>query len=334
MAMSDQPIIIKRIKKVSGGHHGGAWKVAYADFVTAMMAFFLLLWLLSVSTPEQKQGIADYFTPTTGLKDAKGIGFQGGIKASPKGKARTDLTEKGVVVGQVKQGPVADVPNVDVEKPVEEAESTSRSEEPQEHTEGNEELKQAEADINQALREDPELKDYMNNVLVRMTQEGLKIDMIDDPKQPMFSPGNAVVTESGKKILDAMAIIISRTPHNITITGHTSSVSESLNPQYGNWELSADRANASRRFLGSTQMETERVVKVEGRADRDLLTPQEPSNSRNQRITILLMRDSFFKDPKESPTARTLLSTPNIKPRKPAADQKAPITPVPTEANP
>ncbi|MDX1974270.1 MAG: flagellar motor protein MotB [Rickettsiales bacterium] len=329
--MADQPpIIIKRIKKISGGHHGGAWKVAYADFVTAMMAFFLLLWLLSVTTPEQKLGIAEFFTPTTGLKDEKGIGFQGGIKASPQGKARSDLTEKGIVVGQVKQGPVADVPNQDVEHPNPDAESTSKSDKEQEFTDTGEEFKDAQQDIKQALEEDPELKDYRNNVLIRETPEGLKIDMIDDPKTPMFYPGGAMLTDTGKKVLDAMANIISKTPNNISITGHTDASGATGNPQYTNWELSSDRANTSRRFLSSTQLEQERVMKIMGLADRELLTPQEPSSPRNRRITIVLMRGSYFRDPKAAPTARTLLSAPDVKVKKKEPPKEA--TPAPQEA--
>src|SRR5215475_8678814 len=99
-----RPIIVKKIKKGGGGHHGGAWKVAYADFVTAMMAFFLLLWLLNVTSPEQKMGLAEYFTPTIGIKDSMGIGFKGGLKPSEAGRSKNDLTAVGLVAGAIKQG--------------------------------------------------------------------------------------------------------------------------------------------------------------------------------------------------------------------------------------
>jgi chemotaxis protein MotB len=302
------PIIIKRIKKVAAGHHGGAWKVAYADFVTAMMAFFLLMWLLNVTTPEQKKGIAEFFTPTIGIKDAKGIGFHGGLKPSPEGQSRTNLTEKGIVVGQVKQGPVAAAPEADAAHPDPNAESTSNADKAQENSEDGEQFKVTGEEVKQALEQNPEIKSYKDDVLVEDTPEGLKIDMIDDQKQPMFIPGGATLTDMGKKVLDSMANIISKTPNNIIITGNTDASGSTNNPQYTNWELSADRANAARRFLGATQLESDRVVKVIGLADRELLTPQEPTSPRNRRITIILSRGSYFRDPKVQPTTRTLLS--------------------------
>jgi chemotaxis protein MotB len=326
------PIIIKRIKK--GGHaahHGGAWKVAYADFVTAMMAFFLLLWLLATTTPEQKAGIAEYFTPTIGLKDSKGIGFQGGLRPQEEGASRTTLTAPGVVMGQVKQGPVADVPDNTVVHPNPEAESTSTAEKKDDSTtEDSEEFKSAQDEAKQAIQQDEELKAYENNIIMQDTPEGLKIEMIDDQQKPMFVPGGAVLTDMGKKVLDSMANIISKTPNNIAIFGHTDAAAATANPQYGNWELSSDRANASRRFLSSTQLEADRVQKVVGMADRQLLTPSEPTNPRNRRITITLMRGSYFRDPNNAvPATRSLLSTPTAKKQEPPKPPKEVLLPTP-----
>ena len=301
------PIIVKRIKKVAGGHHGGAWKVAYADFVTAMMAFFLLLWLLSVTTPEKRAAIADYFTPTIGIKDSKGIGVDGGINSSvKKGKSKSNLTSPGIVFGQVQQGPVFRDP-VDVKRPDPNSEGTSAGQEdkqvkkddkPQKNDdeqsgEDSDQFKLTEADINQAMQSDEDLKQLKNNVQVEQSAEGLKIDLIDDPKKPMFSSGGATLTEAGKKVLDSMANIISKTPNQLMIIGHTDTEGLSTNASYTNWELSADRANAVRRALVTTQLGADRVAKVVGLADRELLVKNEPGNPRNRRVTIILVRGSY-----------------------------------------
>lgn len=309
------PIIIKRIKKVAGGHHGGAWKVAYADFVTAMMAFFLLLWLLNVTSPEQRSGIADYFTPTIGIKDSKGIGFEGGLRPTEKGTSKSDLAPVGLVVGQVQQGPTPKAPETPAVKPDENAENTAALAE-QENNEDSEQFKEAEADIKQSLREDPDLKELQDSVVVQETPEGMKLDMIDDAKKPMFAPGGAVLTDMGRKVLDSMANIISKMPNNITIIGHTDAASATVNPNYTNWELSVERANAARRFLSTTQLEQDRVAKIIGMADKELLVPQEPTSPRNRRITIIVMRGSYYRDPKAMPTTRTLLSVPKSTPKK------------------
>lgn len=319
------PVIIKRIKKVAGGHHGGAWKVAYADFVTAMMAFFLLLWLLNVTSPETRAGIADYFTPTIGIKDSKGIGFQGGLKPTEKGISKNDLAPVGLVVGQVKQGPTPEAPT-EVVKADENAEDTAPTAKPAESTEDSESFKQASEEIGQSIRDDPELKDMKDVVVVQDTPEGMKIDMIDDAKKPMFVPGGAQLTDIGKKVLDSMANIVSKMPNNITIVGHTDAAGATVNPNYTNWELSVERANAARRFLSTTQLESDRVAKIIGLADKELLVPQEPTSPRNRRVTIIVMRGSYFRDPKVAPTTRTLLSVPSGK-----AKKEEPAAPLPVE---
>ena len=315
-------VVVKRIKKASHVHHGGAWKVAYADFVTAMMAFFLLLWLLNTTSPEQKMGLAEYFTPTIGIKDSMGIGFKGGLRPSEAGRSKNDLTQVGLVHGQVKQGPAADVSNSQTGKSDPNATDAAPAKKPEDLVEDSEEFHSASEGIKQALRDDPELKDYQNDVVIQDTPEGLKIDIIDDQKQPMFLPGGSVLSENGRKILDTMARVIAKSPNNISIHGHTDASGPTANPQYTNWELSADRANAARRFLTTTQLEPERIVKVVGAADKDLLTPQEPSSPRNRRITIILVRGSYFKDSKTMPAMRSLLTLPDAK--VPKADEAQP----------
>lgn len=327
------PIIIKRIKKGGHGHHGGAWKVAYADFVTAMMAFFLLLWLLNTTTPAQKMGLAEYFTPTIGIKDSMGIGFKGGLKPNEEGRSRTDLTAVGLVLGQQQQGPVPQAPDKPKTKSPEGEEAENAEKVKPAEPEDAEEFKEAENSIKQSLEQDPDLKDYQKNVVVQDTPEGLKINMIDDHKKPMFMPGGAVLTDMGKKVLDSMVNIVLKTPNNITISGHTDIAGSTTNPNYTNWELSADRANAARRFLNATRLEQDRVAKVEGLADRELLVPQEPTSARNRRITIIVMRGSYFRDPKTMPTTRTLLSVPDSTAGTPEAPPPEPPPETPIDAS-
>jgi chemotaxis protein MotB len=340
MAEGTGDIIIKKIKKGGHGHHGGAWKVAYADFVTAMMAFFLLMWLLNATSSAQRQGIAEYFTPTMGLKDSKGIGFNGGLSAAPEGTSRTDKTAVGIVVGQVKQGEDVDTPNSQQGKAdpnATEASSIAKSDAKVSKSDieatadsDKETFEQTAEEVKQAMQ-DQELKDYSNNVLVTDTPEGLKIDMIDDPQQPMFVPGSVILTDIGKKVLDSMSRVVSKTPNNISINGHTDAPSGNQNPQYTTWELSSDRANAARRFLSTTILEKDRVVKIIGLSDKELLVPNEPSNPRNRRITIVVLRDSYYRDPKEAQTMRGLITVPNSKLKKPEEAKPAPAAPVAPE---
>lgn len=316
-ASTQAPIIVKRIKKGGHAHHGGAWKVAYADFVTAMMAFFLLLWLLSVTTQDQRKAVADYFTPTIGIKDSKGIGVQGGKAPGPKGTSNNNLTAVGIVAGQVQQGPVAREPN-DATKNDKEAENAAKETKSAADSQGendnqdSEQFQLAEDEIKQAMESNPDLQQFKNSVQVEISNEGMKINLIDDPKKSMFSPGGAQLTEDGRKAVDAMANIVAKTPNEITIIGHTDAApTSSANQRYSNWELSADRANAVRRALVTTQIEPERVMKIIGMADRELLNKDEPNNPRNRRVTIVLIRGSYFRDPsKVVPAGRSIISVP------------------------
>lgn len=337
-AAASAPIIIKRIKKGGHGHHGGQWKVAYADFVTAMMAFFLLLWLLSVTTQDQRKAVADYFTPTIGIKDSKGIGIQGGKSPGPKGNSVNNLTAPGLVVGQVQQGPVAKEPN-DATKDDPNAESTSKADEDKKDDADNQDnqdsqqFKLAEEEIKQALESDPEMQKFRNSVQVEDTQEGLKINLIDDPKKPMFSAGSATLTEDGRKVVDSMANIVAKTANKLSIIGHTDLAGPTSNARYSNWELSADRANAVRRILVTTQVDQDRVAKVVGMADRELLVKEEPNSPRNRRVTIVLMRGSYFRDPsKVQPAGRAILSVPEAQVKEPEPLPEA--TPMPESTKP
>ena len=283
----DKRPIIKKIKKVQGGgHHGGAWKVAYADFVTAMMAFFLLLWLLATSSKATLDGIAEFFTPTIGITGSQGIGFKGGASATAQGTAKSTMSDPGVVTGANPSGAVSQAPDTQA---------------PSEGEEEDNLFKQGGSQVQQAFSQEAEVKQYVDNISIEQTPEGLKIDIADSDKYSMFEPGSAKLTPDGEKILARMSGIIRRMPNYLSITGHTDgSPAESGRGDYSNWELSSDRANAARRFLIKSGMEAERPKKITGMGDKELLIPNEPRNPRNRRISIIMLRGSHILMPEGS----------------------------------
>lgn len=271
-----RPIIIKKIKKGGHGHHGGAWKVAYADFVTAMMAFFLLLWLLSSAPKKTLEGIAEYFTPTVGIKDSVGIGIEG------KGANNFAGNTPGIVTGQAPPGQTPDAP--DKQAPVE-------------ATEDGYLFDKAQEAVKKAFESDPTMREFADNILMEQTPEGLKLEIMDSDKHPMFVVGKAELTPEGMKVMEKMSTLIDKMPNFISITGHTDAAAGLVAGAYGNWELSADRANAARRFFMKVGMEPERPKKVVGMADKELIDPNNPRSVRNRRITIIMLRGSHMNLP-------------------------------------
>ncbi len=330
MAPPNGDIIIKKVKKVAGGHHGGAWKVAYADFVTAMMAFFLLLWLLATTSPQTKVGLAEYFTPTFGLKDAKGVGVQGGTNPNPEGKSQSNTSDPGIVVGRVSQGPDAAAPTKKLDnaskddqtgKDVTAPPTAENPEKDKQDVTGDkgskdadsEEFKRVEQDLLNAFENSPELKEYKNNIMITQTPEGLRIDMVDDQNRPMFSPGGAMVTEAGKAVMKAVNQVVQTTDSKVSVAGHTDATPFGAGTSYTNWELSSDRANAARRFFTQVGMEKERVAKMQGMGGEDLLVPNEPNSPRNRRISLTLLRGSHMeKNIDVRPTTKGILSVPDV----------------------
>lgn len=309
-----RPIIIKKIKKGGHGHHGGAWKVAYADFVTAMMAFFLLLWLLSSVDQSKLEGLAEYFTPTVGLKDSMGIGFEGGETVNDEGIKKNDKSPPGIVTA-----PPPGQTDSDAEKKA--------------LVEGQKDaqlFEKAEEAMKQAFESDPNLRDFSENIVFEQTPEGLKIDITDSDKYPMFDPGSITLTEYGMRVLGKMAMLIEQMPNYISITGHTdASPMTSRGTDYTNWELSADRANSARRYLLRAGVNPIRPRKVTGQAASDLLVKDQPNSPRNRRITIILLRGSYLElDNTQLPAPRDLLNISTPTPPKPEAS--TPEIPKPT----
>lgn len=275
-----QPIIVKKIKKGGAGHHGGSWKVAYADFVTAMMAFFLLLWLLSVTTDEQKEGIANFFDPNP--KIAQTVSGAGGMLGG------LSISQEGAMVTTQQEMPQPQENSPTMRAGQDKISEEALKEELRKREEEN--FKKAENAIKDAIKENPELKELEKNLVMDMTPEGLRIQIVDSEGKPMFPSGSSEMYERTQKLLTKVAEIIRKMPNEISVRGHTDSVPYAKGNGYGNWELSADRANASRRFLIASGFPETRVNNVLGKSDRDHLVTDKPNDARNRRISIILLR--------------------------------------------
>ena len=293
------PVIIKRVvKKGGGGHHGGAWKVAYADFVTAMMAFFLLLWLLNATTEDQKQAISNYFAPTTISNSKNGAGgmfggrtfsdgalpYNGGapgvaaLLAPPQETGTPDEEED--TPGKPTTG------NADKKLDLADRESVRKAA----ALEERQQFEQAAAALRQAIQETPDLKPLAASLVIDQTSEGLRIQIVDQERLEMFSRGSAQMHAHTRALMQKVVAAVRGLPHQVAVTGYTDATPYASDKGYSNWELSADRANSSRRALVELGLATSRITRVVGRADTDLLVPNEPTSSRNRRISITLLR--------------------------------------------
>jgi chemotaxis protein MotB len=276
---SNRPLIIVKKKKKGGhdGHHGGAWKVAYADFVTAMMAFFLLLWLISATTEEQKEGIADYFTPSTVTQSNSGSGMiLAGRTMTDEGALVSDRAPVGINMALPSpSGPQNDREVQDLAKQLAEQEQRD--------------FEDAEEKLKAAVSAIPELSELAEQVLVDYTPEGMRIQLVDARDNAMFKLGSAEPKPRTRELLALVAETIRDLPNQVAVKGHTDATPFTSREDYSNWELSADRANASRRVLEGAGLGAERIGQVVGRAAQDPLLPDDPENARNRRISIVLL---------------------------------------------
>lgn len=312
---SQRPIIVKRVKKSAHGHHGGAWKIAYADFVTAMMAFFLLMWLLGSTTKGDLAGIAEYFK--TPLKVALGGGSGSGDSSSVIKGGGKDLTR---AEGQVKKGSTPEQKKIvnikaaqldasrinPVQKKVvegkaaqAEAERTSpdqkkvvdikASQMAAERIE-KEQLKSLKGKLEKMIDANPFLKQFKKQLLIDITSEGLRIQIVDEKKRPMFASGRAETQPYTKEILREIGKVLNEVPNRISLSGHTDATPYSSGEKgYSNWELSADRANSSRRELIAGGMADSKILRVVGLSSAVLFDKKDPFNPINRRISIIVM---------------------------------------------
>ena len=291
MAGKNAPIIIKKVKK-SGheGHHGGAWKVAYADFVTAMMAFFLLLWLINVTSPDQKRGIADYFAPSAASRsDSSGAG---GVLGGRSLTAQGSLTSGSVPTAVTTLSPPQ--PNAlgkDAQSGTESSARGDRDARGQAAEREERRFGQAARELRQALTEAPDLAQLANQVIIDKTPEGLRIQLIDQEGRSMFPPGSARMYPRTEKLLGAVAKVLQKMPNRLILTGHTDG-SHLAGSDDSNWELSAARANASRQVLVAAGIDSDRMFQISGKADTEPLFPEDPMMPGNRRIAITLVREA------------------------------------------
>lgn len=272
-------VVIRRVKKIQGGgHHGGAWKVAYADFVTAMMAFFLVLWLVAATTKEQRAAISEYFrnpSPLAGKSPAPSPGMAG------PGGASTSM---------IKLGGAADMQRGDNKDPFGskslKGDVQSKAAEREKEKERLETLMQ---DLKEAIDKSQALEPFKDQLLLDLTPDGLRIQIVDKENRPMFDIGSAVLKPYTRDILHELSGFINEVPNHISITGHTDVTQYSGKNGYSNWELSADRANAARRELVVGGMGEDKVSRVVGLSSSVLFDKQNPDNPINRRISIVVM---------------------------------------------
>ncbi|MDX1482840.1 MAG: flagellar motor protein MotB [Alphaproteobacteria bacterium] len=338
MATNATPIIIK--KKKAGhadGHHGGAWKVAYADFVTAMMAFFLLLWLLNSTTQEQRSGISNYFSNASVARTTSGAGgVLGGRTVTLDGPQKG----KGAPLGLPTPMPNKDSDSLDEESQdrINAGPSDFRAENPEDKGQTNEppgggadkaseeELKalmrkredemfeRAQEAIKKTLESVPGLRKLADHLILESTEEGLRIQIIDRAKTSMFARGSSVPYQHTRQLLEVVAHVVAKLPNKVMIAGHTDAIPYARGASYSNWELSTDRAHASRRELARFGVPQNRFARVTGKAATEPLIASDPRNPRNRRISITLLRQNHLP--------------PKVAPRKPVTKAAAPPPPV------
>ncbi len=263
--MENQTIIVKKIKKGGHGHHGGAWKVAFADFAVAMMAFFLLLWLIASTTKEEQAGLSEYFSPPTqGLADGMGssediIDMGGGQKISQGDDSKENARE----------------PTSEEVKRVIEAEKKQ--------------LESLMQELKMTIENSEALKPFKDQLLLDIIPDGLRIQIVDKEGRPMFDGGKASLKPYSRKILREIATVINGVPNKLSLTGHTDATKFVSRKGYSNWELSADRANASRRELVVGGYDSAKIAKVVGVASMVPFDAEKPNDPINRRIAIVIL---------------------------------------------
>ncbi|AIT80650.1 flagellar motor protein MotB [Novosphingobium pentaromativorans] len=266
------PIIVKKITVVEGGHHGGAWKVAYADFVTAMMAFFLLLWILGATTEKQRKGIADYFTPTLVKTKESSAGSNNGLLG---GSSLTDVDNYPHAMGQTGTQAMT-IPRDATGGPKEGGTKIKRS-------------ARAKQSVEEKLRSTERLRKLAKQVRLVDTSIGVRIDLVDDADFSMFRLGTTVLTPDAVELISAIAEAVGTDGGQLTLRGHTDALPYKPGTYGNNWSLSAGRAEATRQALMRDGIAEDRFKRIEGVADKELLIPDNPQDPRNRRISITLL---------------------------------------------
>ncbi len=295
MSREARPIIIRRSEVVGGhGHHGGAWKVAYADFVTAMMAFFLLLWLISSASDETKKGLAEFFSNAT-----VNIGPPGGVGGVLDGMTVTPTSVPPLPTSPFDRPPElpdrpedeealeAGIPSGDA-VPVQAATAGQAGEADALRDQAG--FARAKAEILAALQLEPGLRGFKDSLLVEEAPEGLRVQLLDREQLPMFPIGSDEMYAHTRRLLEVVVAAVAGTANRLSVRGHTDSLAFAPGSGSDNWRLSADRANATRLAMLAAGLDPARVAEVVGRADAEPLLPDRPDDPRNRRISIVLLR--------------------------------------------
>ncbi len=286
MTNSTQPIIIKKVKKAAHAHHGGAWKIAYADFVTAMMAFFLLMWLISMTTKEQKTGLAEYFAPAAlSLSNSGAGGMLMGTALDTSGNRSSALRDTAMGTPtkedgarQTNSGRASD-------------RALSRP------TNGVDAQHSAMVSLRQALQNMPEIAELSRNIVIEPTHEGLNISLVDQQGRSMFPEGSVHPYERTRLVLVALTPTLRRLPNRLTLTGHTASIRPGSVQAVDFWSLTAGRALAVQEILSGAGLPNDRFASVVGRADTEPLFTDNPYIPANRRVTITLLSEAPLLPP-------------------------------------
>jgi chemotaxis protein MotB len=339
MAAATQPKIFKKIEVIEdAGHHGGGWKVAYADFMTAMMAFFLLMWILSSSDEQKLRGIAEYFTTATlpggnGVLDGATLGPPGTLTAS-NGSVVARGAELGLLddpkpeVWEVRDKTTSEekmetlaLSGDEAEKPTEQkatatevapaeaaSQTTAAAMNGEAETESDaarkldaERFEAVKRDVVQAMQANPDLTPLVENVIFEDTPEGLYIQIVDSEGKAMFRSGRAEVSDTAATLMSNLGQSLSGLPNEIVLAGHTDAVPFAAGGGYDNWDLSSDRANVTRRVFESAGVDRSRIIRVSGLAETQPLVPEDPTAPSNRRISVLLR----YQDEASAPAAAT-----------------------------
>jgi chemotaxis protein MotB len=291
---SRRPIVIIRRKPAFQRiTHSGAWKVAYADFTTAMMAFFMLLWLLTVSDKVTLQGIADYFTPSNAtMSNSSGSGsiLAGTAAATEGAKSQGSIAPDDTAAPNEQEHAAVNDENTNKNSP---NTQTWQSTTP---TPFDTKMLKAEDEIKTAIQTVPDLSNFKDQILFDRTADGLRIQIVDTNARPMFERGNATLKPYARSILATIGHTLARQPNRLSIIGHTDDLTGA--EPYSNWELSADRANSARRVLRAAHVSKDRIAEVVGRAASDPLYPDQTRRPENRRITLIVLREAPVLDPK------------------------------------
>jgi chemotaxis protein MotB len=309
-------IIVKRKKKGVEGHHGGAWKVAYADFVTAMMAFFLVMWLVTAVSKDKRAAIFEYFKNPSmesgkSVKPAPGQMGPGGASTSPINLGggldamRSQASRKpdiGAAPNLTIREQIAD-PDFDKNKPTK-AETEAQAREQVQAAE-HKKLETLMEELKEAVSKSQALEPFKDQLLLDITPDGIRIQIVDAQNRPMFDVGSARLRDYTQSILHELTPYLSSVPNRISITGHTDIRPYPGQGGYSNWELSADRANAARRALVLAGLPDEKIARVVGLSSSVLFDKQDPQSPINRRISIVIMTKQAEEDALKTDVANT-----------------------------